>query len=188
MSFQPEVNKIDLKATDGLAGVKNSLAYRTHEIETHFHSYERWCEKAGTPSGEDTICVPVGDADGAGVFQPDAGDDDWGSWLQIVGATDTPVVTGGVYYELHKLLVTATELNEIYFLQIAFGATGAAGLAADDYITTAFIPASNAIDSAPVTVQSKRIAVTTKAWIRLMCPGQDTATLNFLFGLHEYPG
>ena len=37
-----ETDKIDQAVTDGLAGTSNSLAYRVHEIEKHFHGREFW--------------------------------------------------------------------------------------------------------------------------------------------------
>lgn len=177
---------IDSATTQGLAGVSNSLAYRVHEIERHFHSYERWLELAAVPAAETHRADPAGS--GAGVFQIDAGNDDWGSWLQILGSSDTPIGTGNTHFDLHRILITATERNAIYVVQIGFAATGAASLTADTYVEAVFIPASNAVDSGPVEIQSRRIAGGTKAWARCICPGQDTATLDFMIGLHEYEG
>lgn len=177
---------IDSATTQGLAGVNNSLAYRVHEIERHLHSYERWMELAGTPAAETHRADAAGT--GAGVFQIDAGNDTWGAWLQILGSSDTPVDGTAAKFDLHRILVTATERNAIYVLQIGFGATGAASLTADSYIEAAFIPASNAVDSGPVEIQSRRVAAGTKGWARCICPGQDTATLDFMIGLHEYEG
>ena len=178
--------KIDSYATDGLAGVNNSLAYRVHEIERHFHSYERWMELAAVPVGETHRADAAGT--GAGVFQVDAGNDDWGSWLQILGSSDTPVISGSVKFDLHRIQITSAERNAPYVLQIAFGATGAAALTAGAYIESVFSPASNLVDSGPVDVQSRRITAGTKAWARCICPGQDTAKLDFTIGIHEYEG
>lgn len=179
-------DKIDNAATLGLSGAHNSLAYRMHEVERHLHSYERWYELAAVPAGETHRADPAGT--GGGVFQVDAGNNAYGSWLQILGSSDTPVATGSAYFDLHRIEVTATERSAIYVLQIAFGATGAAALTAGDYIEIPFAPASNLVDAGPVDVNSRRIAAGTKGWARCICPGQDTATLNFLIGLHEYEG
>lgn len=181
-----ELAKVDSLATLGLAGTSNSLAYRTHEVERHFHSYERWFETAASPSGETNIADAIGS--GGGVFQIDAGNDDWGSWVQILGSADTPAISGSAKYDLHMFAFTAAERNEIYFFQVGFGADGATALSAGTYTEAAFKPASNQIDSGPVVVQSKRHAVGTKVWARCKCPGQNTATLDFIFGLHEYEG
>ena len=177
---------IDSATTQGLNGVDNSLAYRVQEIERHLHSYERWFELAGTPAAETHRADAAGT--GAGVFQIDAGNDDWGSWLQILGSSDTPADGSAAKFDMHRLLVTATERNAIYVVQIGFGATGAASLTAGRYIEVVFLPASNVVDSGPVDVNCRRVSAGTKGWARCICPGQDTATLDFMFGIHEYEG
>lgn len=181
-----DVSKIDNAPTDGLTGVENSLAYRVHEIERHFHSFESWFETAAVPSGEVHVADRIGD--GGGAFQIDAGNDDWGAWVQILGSGDTPARTGAVNFDLHRLEISNTERNATYFMQIAYGASGAAGLAAGIYTEAVFQPASNQVDSGPVTIQCRRHDAGTLVWARCMCPGQNTATLNFYFGLHEYEG
>lgn len=109
--------RLDWEATDGLNGVENSLAYRTHEIERHAHHYERWFEKASVPSGEvhvaDRLCT------GAGAFQADAGNDDWGAWVQILGSNDTPEIPGSVFFDIHRMSIVAQERNNAqYCVQI----------------------------------------------------------------------
>lgn len=181
-----ETDKIDSAATDGLAGTSNSTAYRAHETERHFHSYESWFETAASPSGETNVADRIGD--GSGVFQIDAGNNDWGSWVQVLGSADTPARAGNTKFDLHRLEISATERNEVYFVQVAFGDSGAAGLAAGDYTEAVFKAASNQVDSGPVIIQDRRKDVGTKAWARCKCPGQNTATLDFYLGLHEYEG
>ena len=186
-AIDTDTSKIDDAATSGLAGTSNSLAYRVHEIERHFHSYERWVELAGTPTATHKA-VGIGNADGAGPFIMDAGNDDWGAWVQILGSDDTPVIVGSVKMDIHQILVAATERNSTYFLQVGYGASGAAALSAGAYSEVVFQPASNQVDSGPVTIQTRRIASGTEMWCRVMCPGQNTATLNAYFGGHEYEG
>jgi hypothetical protein len=176
---------IDNATTLGLLGTDNSLAYRVHEIERHFHSYERWYELAGTPDTE------VHRADAAGVgggyFEIDAGDSSvtptWGAWVQILGSTDTALT-----YDLHRVDFEAAERNFPYVIQIAFGAAAADALAAGTYTEAVFVPASNVIDGGPVDVQSRRQAAGTKAWARCICPGQNTGYMRFRIGLHYYEG
>ena len=177
---------IDGVTTLGLAGTSNSLAYRVHEIEKHFHSYERWFEAAAVPDGEDHVADAAGT--GGGAFQIDAGNDDWGSWVQILGADDTPAQTSMVKFDFHKLLITAAERNEIYVIQIGVGASGAAALSAEDYTEVVFKPINNQGDSGPVEVMMARAYSGSKVWARCICPGQNTATIDFMIGLHEYAG
>lgn len=186
IGYAGALSKIDDTATLGLEGTHDSLAYRVAEIERHLHSYERWFEKSSSPSGETHVASPAGT--GAGVFQLDAGNNTWGAWLQVLGSSDTPAIAGSVRYDPHKILVTATERNALYVVQYGFGASGAAALAAGTYTEIAFFPASNLVDSGPVAVQSRRIATGTKMWVRCICPGQNTGTLDFIIGIHEYEG
>ena len=66
-----DLQKVDSAATDGLAGVNNSLAYRVHEIERHVHSYERWFELAAAPDPTDHVADRGGT--GAGALLPAGG-------------------------------------------------------------------------------------------------------------------
>lgn len=160
------------------------IAAETGEIETHLHSYERWFETAAVPDAEDHVADRIGE--GSGAFVPDAGNDTWGDWVQVLGADDTPAVAGMTYYDLHRLEISSAERNAVYFVQIGFGASGAAALVANAYTEAVFKPASNQIDAGPVVVQAQRQTAGTKAWVRCMCPGQDTGTLDLYVGLHEY--
>ncbi len=47
--------KVDQAATNGLAGVSNSLAYRVHEIEKHFHSPGYWWGALAGPDETNAI-------------------------------------------------------------------------------------------------------------------------------------
>ena len=187
LNTEDPAGKIDDKAVDGLLGVSNSLAYKVQEIERHLHSYERWMELAGTPTGTHKA-VGIGNADGAGPFVIDAGNDDWGAWVQLLGADDTPVIAGSVKMDPHMVMIAATERNETYFLQLGFGASGAAALSAGTYSEVVFQPSSNQADNGPMIVKTKRAASGSLMWARCMCPSQDTATLSFYIGGHEYEG
>lgn len=180
------IAKIDNQLTDGLTGVGNSLAYRTNEIENHLHSFERWLEVAAVPNAEIHVADSIGV--GNGIFQLDAGDDDWGAWVQILGSSDTPVISGSIKFDLHRFLIEDTERNEVYFVQIALGSSGAVALAAGNYTETVIQPLSNQVGSTPTVIQNHRQDAGTKVWARCKCPGQNTATLNLYFGIHEYEG
>lgn len=178
-------NKIDNEATLGLLGTQNSLSYRVHEIEKHLHSGARWFESAAVPSGETHVADRIGSGDGA--FQIDAGNLTWGPWTQILGSADTPVDSGNVYFDPHQIIVEDTERAATYFVQFSRGDSGAAGLAAGTY--TEFIyGATVQKDTGIIIAQTGRAPVNAKLWARCMCPGQNTGTLDFYFGIHEYPG
>lgn len=181
-----EINKIDNARTDGLLGVNNSLAYRVNEIERHLHSYESWFGLAASPSGE----IHRADRIGPGIapFVIDAGNNDWGTWVQILGSSDTPARTGGVKFDFHKLLFTATENNSVYFFQLGFGESGDDALAAGEFTEDVFVPSAFFIDSGPVEIQNRRKSAGTKIWARCLSDGDNTGTMSFYFGLHEYEG
>lgn len=178
-------NSFDTIASDGLNGTQNSLGYRVAEIERHLHGGGRWFETAATPDGETHVADRIGD--GGGSFQIDAGNETWGDWVQILGSSDTPVRSGWAYFDPHELIVENAERAATYFIQIARGDSGAAGLSAGNY-TELVYSATVQKDTSIISVQTGRAPAGSKLWARCMCPGQNTGTLNFYFGIHEYEG
>ncbi len=177
--------KIDSEAVDGLAGVSNSLAYKVHEIERHAHHHNHFFGAAASPSGE----THVADHLTMTSFQADAGSSAFGSWLQILGSSDTPHVSGSAFYDLNLLFVETVERTAAnYLVQIGFGATGAAAISADDVTETMFKVDTAAARSVPVEISTERHAAGTKAWIRIWADGQATGTMDFFISLHEYEG
>lgn len=181
--------KIDDEATDGLAGVNNSLAYRTHEIEKHFHSYERWGGKDTSPDGENQVVAWTG-ADAMNPFVSTSGNDTFGSWIQVIGPNDTPVQTGMVKYDFHRILITdvsAQADTDIHKIQISVGATGDAGIAAEEYTEFMFTPLKGGRND-PIPFHMERTADGSKVWVRHWVDGENAQTMNLFIGLHEYPG
>ncbi len=185
-SESTNTQKIDSLATDGLAGTSNSLAYRVHEVEKHFHSYESWFETAATPSGETHIADRIGS--GSGGFSIDAGNNTWGSWVQILGSSDTPARAGMVKFDPHRIVISNAERNSTYFVQLAFGDVAADAFTAGDFTEFVFTPVSGPNDEGPIDFSSSRQDIGTKVWVRCMCPSQNTGTLTFELGIHEYAG
>lgn len=184
MTYVPN-SKIDDLAVNGLLGVPDSLAYEVQEIENHFHSYERWLEAAPSPTSLDAATRA---GQGTGTYQLDAGNNTWGDWVPLIGANDTPLISGSAYFDMHRIEVTAAERDNAYIVQFGFGVTGSAILEAESYTETMFTPASNLIDSGPLELHVPRMPTGTIVWARAYCPGQNTATINFYLGVHEYPG
>lgn len=179
--------QVDELATKGLSGASDALSYRVHEGERHVHSFERWFGAAAAPSAPTHVADRVGDTSTA--FQADAGNDTWGSWLQVLGSADTPAITGMVNFDPHRAMITAVErANAVHFVQVAAGASGAAGLAAGTYTEFVFKPTGASSQETPITLQSRRVAAGTLAWVRVWAVGQNTGTVDFFFGIHEYEG
>jgi len=183
--------KIEDAATLGLLGTYNSLAYRVHEIEKHFHNRERWCGKDATPDGEDQVSAITGaGADEMNPYVSTAGNDTYGAWIQIFGPDDLPIVTDMVKADIHRILITdvaALADKTIHKLQIAWGAAGNTGFAAGDFTEIQFAPEKGGKQT-PVTVLMPRINAGTKVWVRHWVDGQNAVTANFFVGIHEYQG
>ena len=63
------------------------------------------------------------------------------------------------------------------------------GLAAGTYTELVFESDSVGQKAAGITeVQTGRAPVGSKLWARCMYPGQNTATIDFYIGIHEYAG
>lgn len=188
VQYSVNTQKIDDQATLGLEGTENSLAYRVHEIEKHFHGREKWFGAAVTPSGETHVADRM--ATSAATFVLTSGNDIFGSWVQILGSSDTPVTSGMVKFDTHRFLVTGTNDTSPYIVQIISGESAdfATKLAAEEFTETPYIAATNNNDSGIEDVMSIRLDVGTKVWARCRCIGQTTKTISFFYGIHEYVG
>lgn len=155
---------------------------------TLIESYERWFAAALVPNAEVHVADRVTVSQTA--FQMDGGggvSGSWGAWLQILGSTDTPTDAGKATYSLFKLIIIAVErASTFYLIQVAFGESGPAALAASTYTEFVFRSSLGLTGELPFDFQSLRQTVGTKVWIRCWAVGADTGTLDFVFGLHEY--
>lgn len=185
--IKAETDKLDALATDGLNGTPDSVAYRVAEIERHLHSAESWFEVAVSPDGDTNGGDRIGEGNGA--FQADAGNDDWGDWVLVLGSSDTPArpTPAKAYFDPHRIEVVDTERAATYFIQIGRGVTHTTIITNGTYTEVVYTAVTNK-DSSPVDVGSGRAPTGSKVWVRVMCPDQDTGTLDFFFGIHEYEG
>lgn len=171
----------------GLHKSTENIECRTEIIEHHLHSNERWFEKAASANGELHVADRIGN--GSGSFQIDAGNDDWGAWVQILGTNDTPVEVGETKFDSHRFQFVTAERNADYFVQVLKQNTNpnTQGIANTNEITEFVLrPLSNVLDADPLQIRMKRHLAGSKIWVRCICPGQDTGTLNFYPGIHEY--
>jgi len=109
--------------------------------------------------------------------------------VQLLGSGDTPTNVGGTYtkFDMHSIQTTGNEKNASYFFMVAFGETGAAALAAGTYTAKVLTFDGLNVES-HFEIMANRANAGSKVWARCKCPGQNTATLSFFFGLHEYVG
>lgn len=179
---------IDNAETDGLLGTPDSIAYRIHEVERHLHNMEKWFGAAVTPVGETHVADRM--AGGVSPFTVTAGNDDFGAWVQVLGSDDTPVTTGAVKFDAHRILVTATNSTNPFIIQVVSGESAdiAAKLAAEQYSESPYISATNNNDSGIEDIMVRRTDVSEKMWIRAACIGSSGSTISLYFGVHEYEG
>lgn len=189
INFNTELNKIDSKATSGLTGTSNSLAYRIHEVERHFHSMERWVGKKGTQTATDwadDVLTP---------FVAISGSDDYGGDTDdealVLGTDDTPIITGSVYYDLHRVLIIDVDHSTPYKLRIVYGTgTMAQAVTAKQFseVMVMFDAANPTVSAGkPFDINMPRCAVDCKVWIQAW-NATDNSQVDFLVGIHEYPG
>ena len=184
-------NKVDNQATNRLLGVEDSLAYRTHELERHFHVSERWYGlAAGAPGSRP---ANAGDLVGPSIepFVLTSGNNDWGSWLQLLGTGDTPgLYPDGVKvkFDPHRIQVTTANSTATYFIQFTRGSDADASFLLNRYTEIPYTPNTNRIDAGPVNVKSGRANAGSIVWARCMCLNQDAKTIAFYLGIHEYVG
>jgi len=180
------INPFDNVVTAGLRGTKDSLSYRIHELERHFHVAGRWFGAAAILAAD----TNYGDRIAAGIspYQLVAGNNTWGAWTGILGSADTPADTGKVYFDPHEIQVTEANDTNTYFIQFTRGLSGAAGYSAGMYTEFSFTPATNQIDAGPIAVKTGRAPAGSIIWARCMVSGQNAKTIDFYLGIHEYEG
>lgn len=182
------MDRIDDRAAKGLAGTVDSIGYRVAEIERHLHSGARWFESATDASLPTHAAARMGTTGAGGrAFRLDGGDNTWGEWVQILGSADTPVKAGRAYFDPHQLIIEGTENASTYVIQIARGASGAAGLAADTYTETVYC-ATGQKDAGVIMLQTGRAPAGSLLWARCVSLGDNTGWIDIYFGLHEYEG
>ena len=156
-------------------------------VEEHLHNKERWFGKLGSQTatawGDAASLSPYRAISGDGVYGADANDE-----AQVLGSADTPAQTGMITYDPHEILITAYSSTTVYMCRLVWGTgTLSAAVTAGDYTEFALTkPSATGISQgSAVPIMAPRIASGTKIW--LQCKnGTNNATLDFLFGIHEY--
>ena len=187
--IKAQTDKIDSLATDGLLGVNNSLAYRVHEIEKHFHNQECWRgKKAAQTATEwaDDVLTP---------FQCISGNNDYGSdpddEALVLGVDDTPFILGRVKFDAHRIFIDDVSSSTLYKMRFIWGTgTMADAITAGQFscIHLKFDGIGSTSASFPVDVKMPRLnSGVDKLWAQCWNV-TDNATVDFLIGIHEYQG
>ncbi len=197
MTWNSDTN-IDNVAVSGLAGVHNSLAYRVHEIEKHFHNAEFTVGEPEVRNAEVTCFAETS----VKPFQIDAGDGTAGAasqpWTEAYGTPLCLVGTGYTSFygsntkfdagtiQIHT--VQSTIDKKIQRLQIIWG-TGTVGdaITAKQFTSIVLDADDGGGKNAPFHFKMPRGVIgTTKIWARLWADNVNTGTMDFFLTLHEY--
>lgn len=187
--IKAETEKIDGLEVNGLLGVNNSLAYKVHEIEKHFHNQECWRGKKAVQTATewaDDVLTP---------FQCISGNNDYGSdaddEAQVLGTADTPFRAGQVKFDVHRIFIDDVSSSSLYKMRLIWGTgTMADAITAGQFscLHLKFDGVGSTSASFPVDVKMPRLnAGVDKLWAQCW-NATDNATLDFLVGIHEYAG
>ena len=187
---QNEIAKIDSLTTLGLLGVSNSLGYRVHEIERHFHGRERWLGKrasqTATEWGTPTVLTPFRAISGNNTYGAEANDE-----ALVLGTADSPLIAGNTRFDLHRIVMIGASSSTAYKLRIVYGAgTMADAITAGQYSEVVIMsdPSAQQVPHEVTEVMMPRgTCGTTQVWVQAW-NATDNATFDFLVGLHEYEG
>ena len=181
-SISNETDKIDGATTDGLAGTANSLAYRVHEIEKHFHNRGRFWGATGAPDETNAIAATV-----TVPFVAVSGANTWGTAIPILGTADNPVLATDTKFDAHLILVTDTDHATPYRFRIIYGTgTSADAITAGQWTEKMFITATGPFSSGvPVSVIMPRVDVGSKLWVQVW-NNTNGSNVDFFWGAHGY--
>ncbi len=184
--------------TSTIVALARKSAKEAWETEHHFHNGDFGFGVAASPSGETHIADRVGTGAAgaeAAPFVLDAGNDDWGSWTQVMGSSDTPVTEASTatHYDMNEMTVVATEDDDQrYMWQMVVQEDAPADDPQDGDKATEgeFYIHAAALFGNPVLptriFRCYRVATGTKAWMRLRAPNQNTSTASFYLYMHPY--
>ena len=182
-----DIPEIDSKAASGLLGTPDSIAYRIHKIESHFHVEERWWGAVAVPDEDANVIEANVDRPFAAISGLNA----WGAAIPILGTADDPTALSGVYFDPHRIMIVdMDENNDVWRIRFIWG-TGTSGeaIAADQWtevMIASMISKVKDIGGSPVEMRCPRIPMGYKMWCQVWNEAADT--LSFFYGVHGYPG
>ena len=160
-------------------------AYRSQQ---HVHSREYWFGKSADQSGNDwgdeTSLTPYQARSGTGDFGGDPHDE-----AKLLGPDDTPIQTGGLTEDVHRILVVAVSVNTEYRLRIVWGTGTMADAITANQLSTIMVKFDSVNPQlsagVPVDIRMPGFDAGSKVWMQAM-NATDDATIDFYIGAHEY--
>ena len=173
-----------LLALEALSNQYLPLAAEAGIVDDHFHNYEIVFGLAAAPN----LPTHAMDVDSTTVFPLIGGSPGFGTPVQIIGTSDTPVRAGDTYIDLRKVTVTAlSSAAGPYVLRIIWGIptqTSAQAITAGQYTSTYL---QNFLGNlATQEFFNVRVPTGCITWAQIKGP-VNAATTSILFAMHEYP-
>jgi len=181
--------KIDEAAVSGMVGASNSLAYKVHEIERHFHGRERWRGKRAVQTDTqwaDDVLTPFRAISGNNAYGTDANDE-----AKVLSTADTPTIAGNVRYDVHRIVMINASSQTAYKLRLVYGSGTMVDAITAGLFTEIIVmsdPSAQQVPHEIINVMMPRATCgVTKLWVQAWNATND-AWFDFLIGLHEYEG
>jgi hypothetical protein len=169
--------KTDNLPTNTATELTSILEEATEGVD-HFHNKERWYGKK-TGNNEtnaiDNILTP---------FRVTSGTGGYGTGVCVLGTADVPV-TGKTKFDLHRLLCTNFQKQELAKIRLAWGSTTEAdAITAGDYSTVMVNPQSLARET-ELDIRMPQLANGTKVWVNFWSV-TNAQWVDFFIGVHGY--
>jgi hypothetical protein len=171
--------KIDGAAVSGLSGVNNSLAYKVHEIEKHFHNSAQWF---GKDTGDNLL-----NRDSVTPWTMVSGTSQaYGTEVQLSDGTEIESGSATKKYDLHEVMVVDNDAgNAVTTFKIQFW-YGTGLFAAATLLTECVASFYSVSDNhGVITMVCPRIACNNKLWARIKC-SVNSKSISLLIGVHTY--
>lgn len=159
-----------------------------HIVEEHHHGRERWLGKLASQTATDwadDVLTPFVAISGANAYGADANDE-----AQVLGTADTPIRSGMIFFDFHRILIVSVDHGTPYKLRIVWG-TGTMADAITAGQTSEFMVQFDNVNpqlsaGIPLYMQMPRLrSGIDKVWLQAW-NATDNSEIDFLIGLHEY--
>jgi hypothetical protein len=164
-------------AADNYTARLAEIEYLVETLDNHLHNKERWYGATGG-AGDDWA------EQNMTAYTITSGSNTWGTATNIIGKDDTPIFTGGLRFDLHRILVTNASKDTVYRIRFIWGGgTPAQAVTADNYSSFFYIKEATA--QQVVDVMTPDLPIDTKVWAECW-NATNLATISLFVGLHEY--
>lgn len=153
-------------------------------IQDHFHNYEVTFGLATVPTA-----THFGDVESLNPYIVTSGNNAFGVPLQALGTSDTPFRVGSISFDPRRVSVVDVSNNTPFILRTIWGnatQTAAQAITALQYTDNIIHQPTANGQNKPHDIWMIRLPSGTQLWFQIK-NATNNATMNILFGLHEYP-